>query len=78
MGKYGPNLIRPVPKVVPCRLCGAECVEAFTFATENATEAVGDAWGNGLSKAIAYLDKLEAAILCSDCERLRAKDRHPS
>lgn len=61
------GLIRSVPAVVRCTACGADCTAAFAFEVRTATGAVASAWGNGLSESLAYLDKLEATMLCPAC-----------
>ncbi len=61
------GMIRSVPPMVHCATCGADCTAAFAFEVRTATGAVEAAWGNGLSEAIAYLDKLESTMLCRAC-----------
>lgn len=63
--------IRPVPDHVPCATCGADCAAAFAWEIKTATHAVAAAWGNGLSEALAYLDKLETTIQCERCSNAR-------
>lgn len=46
-----------------CKGCKSDCTAAFASEVQSATGAVANAYGNGLSEAIAYLQKLEATIL---------------
>ena len=64
-----------IPKQVPCKRCGADCIEDFTWEVKTATNAVMGAWGNGANEACAYLAKLEATIVCRDCVRLIDKEK---
>jgi hypothetical protein len=59
--------------MVRCVACGADCTAAFAFEVRTATGAVAAAWGNGLAQAIAYVDKLESTMLCTDCS-LKKRD----
>lgn len=61
------GMIRSVPPMVRCTACGTDCTAVFAYEVRTATGAVAAAWGNGLSEAIAYLDKLESTMLCNAC-----------
>jgi hypothetical protein len=55
---------------VLCKRCAADCTADFEYEVRSAASAVASAYGNGLAEAIAYLEKLEATILCKACARV--------